>query len=203
MNKSGKGLTRPESRKLCFIFLTALMTAGILAGSMIAVSEQNFINGKAVFNQFISPLNNGNTLLEIIRNDIISVGGILLLVFCTGFFSVGQPLAALLILYRGIGAGISVALTYMTFGEKGVYITLIFIVPKLLATTVILILGIREAIKLSNIIYSYLFRGTAEDNMNRYIKLYCVKFLVLILLVLITAVADGGLNYFFRYILQQ
>lgn len=201
MIKSRTGLTGSENRRLCFIFLTAVMTMGILIGSIIAVSEHSFINNKAVFNQFISPLNNGNTLFEIMKNTVISVGGILALIFCTGFFSIGQPLAVAVMLYRGIGTGISVALTYMTFGEKGVYITLLFIVPKILATSVILILGIREALRLSNIIYSYLFKGSAEENMNRYIRLYCVKFFVLLLFVFVTAILDGGLNYFFRYLL--
>ena len=93
--------------------------------------------------------------------------------------------------------GFSTAFTYMAFGKSGFYITMLFIVPKILATSVIIMLAVRESLRLSNIIYGYIFRETVQENMGKYIRLYCFKFIVLILLALITASADCGINYLF------
>lgn len=201
MIKQKTGLISYESRKKFFMLMTAITTLGIILGSCMAVSENNVVFQNNFFNQYISPVHRGNTLLEITKNTFISSSSVIAVIFCTGFFAVGQPASMLALIYRGFGIGLSVAITYMTFGKNGFYITLIFIIPKILATSVIIMLGARESIKLSNIIYSYLFRGISEDNMTRYIRLYCIKFIVLIFFCFVTAVADGGLNYFFGYLL--
>lgn len=200
MIKKRTYLTKTESKRVFFLLMTGIMTVGIIIGSCFSTSIGDF-NSNAILNQYISPLYNGDTLLEIMENTIISVCCIILLIFCTGFFSVGQPLSILFLIYRGFGIGLSVASTYMTFGKKGLYITLIFIVPKVLSTSVIIMLSARESMKLSNIIYNYLFRATAKEDMGKYVRLYCIKFIVLIFFVFLTAVADSGLNYFFGYLL--
>jgi len=200
MIKKNNSMSSPDRRKMFFILMTAVITAGIAAGSCTAVSS-DFLRNSPLANQYISPLFNGATLLEIIMNTFLSVSGILAVVFCTGFFAVGQPVAIMVLAYRGFGIGLSAAYTYMTFGKSGVYLTMLFIVPKIIATSVIIMLAVREAMKLSNIIYSYIFRDSPEDSMGRYIRLYCIKFIVLILFVFLTAIADSGINYFFGYLL--
>lgn len=195
------GLTSSESRRTFFIFMTCILTVGIIAGSYAAVSGSSFLKENALANQYISPLFNGNTLFEIIKNTFISITGIIAVIFCTGFFAVGQPVSIIMLTYRGFGIGLSTAYTYMMFGKSGIYLTLIFIVPKILAGSVVIMLALRESLRLSNIIYSYLFRSSPEENMGKYVRLYCLKFLILIFLAFIIAVADGGINYFFGYLL--
>lgn len=188
-------MTNPKNRTF-FIFMISALAVGIIIGSFTAVSAE-FLKDLPLANQYISPVFSGNTLLEIFRNTFLSVSGILAVIFCTGFFAAGQPLSFATLIYRGFGIGFSTAFTYMTFGKSGIYITLLFIVPKILATSVIIMLAVRESLKLSNIIYRYIFRETVQENMGKYIRLYCVKFIVLILLALITASADCGINYLF------
>lgn len=190
-----------ESRKLFFICMTAFITTGIITGSCFAVCGNDMLKNSPVFNQYISPLFNGSSLFEIIKNTFLSVSAVIMIIFCTGFFAVGQPVAILSLIYRGFGIGVSTALTYMAFGKDGFYLTLIFIVPKILATSVIIMLAVREALRLSNIIYSFIFRDSARELMGRYIRLYCLKFIILIFLSLITAAADSGINYLFGYML--
>jgi len=180
--------------------MTAVMTLGIIIGSCCAVYSDSLANS-VIANQYISPLLNGNTLLEIIKNTFISVCAILGVIFCTGFFAVGQPLSVAALIYRGFGIGFSSALTYITFGKSGIYISIIFIVPKILATSVIIMLAVRESMRLSNIIYGYIFRESCQENMGKYIRLYCIKFIVLIFFVLLTALADCGINYLLGYML--
>lgn len=182
------------------ILMTAIMTAGIIAGSFTAVFC-DFLKASPLAGQYIYPLLSGITLLEIFKNTFLSVSALLGVIFCTGFFAVGQPLSVAMLIYRGFGIGFSSALTYMAFGKSGVYISLIFIAPKILATSVIIMLAVRESLRLSNIIYGYIFREACQENMGKYIKLYCIKFIVLILFVLLTALADCGINYLFGYML--
>ncbi len=188
-------MTNPKNRTF-FIFMAFALAVGILIGSLTAVSD-GFPKDSPLANQYVSPLFSGNTLLEIFRNTFLSASGILAVIFCTGFFAVGQPFSLAMLIYRGFGIGFSTAFTYMAFGKSGFYITMLFIVPKILATSVIIMLAVRESVRLSNIIYGYIFRETVQENMGKYIRLYCVKFIILVLLVLITASADCGINYLF------
>lgn len=188
-------MTNPKNR-MFFICMTAVLTVGILTGSFTAVSA-GFLENLPLANQYISPLFAGNTLLEILRNTFLSLSGILGIIFCTGFFAVGQPLSVLVLIYRGFGIGFSTALTYLSFGKSGFYITMLFIVPKILATSFIIMLAVRESLRLSNIVYGYIFKDNVQENMTKYIRLYCIKFIVLILFSLLTACADCGINYLF------
>ena len=166
------------------------------SGSIMSILNTEGIRQSSVLNQLISPINNGDTVFEIFKYTLISVSIIAISTFMFGFFAMGQPFSVLLLAYRGFGIGASVALTYIEYGQKGLYITLLFIVPKILATTIIIILAVRESLKMSAQLYRYMFRGHIEENIGKLVKLYCIKFLILILFVFIVSILDSLLNYF-------
>lgn len=194
-----KELTRTESRRIAILLLNAVVIVGITVGSLMAV-RINFIefSGNPWLHQYFNPVYSGNTVLEVFKNTLYPMALFLAAVFVLGFFSVGQPLALGLLIYKGIGIGISAGLMYVSSGAEAIIPVLVLVVPKALAVTFISVLSVRESMRLSGIQFCFLFREkTPEEKMHSTIKLYCIKFIVLMLFAAAEAVADSLMNYIF------
>ncbi len=194
-----KELTKTESRRIAILLLNVVVIAGITAGSLMAV-KMNFIefSENSWLHQYFNPVYSGNTVLEVFRNTLYPMALFLTAAFVLGFFSVGQPLAAALLIYKGIGIGLSAGAMYAVSGTEAIIPVMVLVVPKALAVTFISVLSVRESIRLSGIQFCFLFRGkTPEEKMSNTIKLYCIKFIVLGLFTAVTAVADSLMNYIF------
>ena len=115
-----------------------------------------------------------------------------------GFFAIGQPLAIFLLGYRGVGIGVSVSMMYMTSGMSSMPTLLILLLPKALALSFTASLAVRETLRLSGVQFKFLFNDdSADDNMQKVIKLYFIKFIVLTAITFVIAVLDSLMNYFF------
>ena len=73
--------------------------------------------------------------------------------------------------------------------------------PFAAVSSVILILGARESIKFSNMFMNFALNKNVEEDKRSGIKLFTVKFIVLIALSLLAAAADSIITYFFTGIL--
>ena len=71
------------------------------------------------------------------------------------------------------------------------------ILPKLVAVSVIFVLSARESLRLSSKIFSFLFLSVNDEDIINYIKLYFIKFAILTVFIIVTAVAESAINYFF------
>lgn len=176
-----------------------VIIAGIAAGAVAAaVNRDTHISEHMWIHQYFAPVYSGNTILDVFRNTFLSSGVFLAAVFLMGFFAVGQPFGLVLLAYRGFGIGASVAQMYILSGTDSLPSVIALLLPKAMALSFIAALGVREMLKLSCALFSFLFRDELPgDKMKRTVKLYAVKFLVLLVLVLIVSVFDSALNYFF------
>lgn len=192
-------LTVTESRRLCLLILNMVVLAGVAIGAVIAVKGQNTaITETSLMHQYFTPSLSGNTVLDVFRNTFVSSVIYLAIVFILGFFSLGQPLGIALLVHRGIGIGMSAAMMYINSGIEAIPAVLLLFLPKALVLAFIAVLSVRELLKLSCIQFSFVFREkTYEEKMKRTVKLYCIKFAVLAVFVMLAAVADSVLNYIF------
>ncbi len=197
--KYGNSLTRNESRKKCLMLLNAAVIVGIAAGAVIAVILGADRLGEAKWlHQCFSPLNSGNTVLEVFVNCFRMTGIFIGALFALGFCSCGQPLCAAFLIYRGFGIGAAAAQLYMLMGVSALPAVLVLVLPKAIVVSYITSLASREALKLSGTQFMLIFRDVLpEEKMQRTVKLYCIKFLVLMVFVILISVADSLLNYLF------
>jgi hypothetical protein len=130
------------------------------------------------------------------RTTFLSLVLFVFAAFLFGLSAVGQPFGLALLIYRGIGIGVSVTTLYAVFGTGSVMRVLVLVFPKALAVSAISVLAVRETVRSSNSLLSYCVKSEHDDNRNS-IRLYSLKFVVLILLSLLISAADGGVNYLY------
>lgn len=90
------------------------------------------------------------------------------------------------------------ALVYITSGAESFPSVLVLVLPKALVLSFIAALSVREALKLSGLLFAFLFKDEfTDEKTGRTIKLYFIKFFVLMVMVLLVSVMDSLMNYFF------
>lgn len=194
-----KELTKTESRRIAILLLNAVVIAGITAGSLMAV-KMNIaeFSENPWLHQYFNPVYSGNTVLEVFKNTLYPMTLYLTAVFVLGFCSVGQPVAVALLIYKGMGIGLSAGAMYVASGAQAIIPVIALVVPKALAVTFIAVLSARESMRLSGAQLRFLFRQKIpEEKMSNTLKLYCIKFIVLMLFAVAEAVADSLMNYIF------
>lgn len=184
-----------RSRKTSVMLLSILVIIGITAGSIY-----QSINKPEPFywiHQYFAPVFGGTNLFEYMRNGIFVSMTFIAAAFLLGFFAFGQPFGAALLIYRGFGIGASTALMYSLYGGKAFAAVLVTVLPKAAALTFIAILAVRELIKASVYSLSCWMNENVSDGKRTSIQLYCLKFIVLVVMTLIVAVADAAVNFAF------
>ncbi|MCC8135360.1 MAG: hypothetical protein LIO40_01590, partial [Ruminococcus sp.] len=192
-------LTKTEGRRLCLSLLHVAIAVGIVIGAVwISTGGRADIAGQWWVHQYFSPIYSGNTVLDVFKNTFFSSALFLVLALLFGFFAVGQPLEIILLTCRCVGIGASVALMYITSGAESFPSVMVLVLPKALVLSFIAALSVREALKLSGLLFAFLFRDEFPDEKTgRTIKLYFIKFFVLMVMVLLVSVMDSLMNYFF------
>lgn len=194
--------TSSQRRKLSLGLLLLLMSGGVVAGTVMvcAADDLNAIS-KSIFTQNLLKTNELKTIIEIYLNAFIPLAVTLILQYICGFSALGQPLTIIGIIYRGISTGITASIFYLLLGLKGFLAILVMLFPFASVSTVILVLGARESIKFSNLFMNFALNKHIEEEKHPGIKLFTIKFIVLMVLSLLAAAVDSIITYFFTGIL--
>lgn len=183
---------------MCFVLLAMIVLLGASAGaSMTAFWGIEWAQGRVWLHQYFSPVLSGETVLEVFGNTFMIAAFFAFAEFILGFFSMGQPLCIALLAARGFGIGSAAAQLYIMNGIKAVPAVVVLVLPKAIVLSFIAILGGREMLRLSWLMIRILFRDYyPEESTKRMTRLYCIKFAVLLFMIVIAAAADSTLNYF-------
>lgn len=190
-----KCCTSDKSRRVFLTVLALTATVGIFIGSFFGAERQDLPS--AWIHQYFYPFACDRSLFSFFLNDCASAAVFISAVFLFGLFPTGQPLAAVALVYRGFGAGLSAALLYARFGRAAVTAVLLLIIPKAIAYIYISMLAVREGIRSSDYILHMLIYNDSENTKAFSLKMYAVKYGVLILLSVVAAAADTAVNYLF------
>lgn len=174
-----------------FLLCIAEIT-GIIIGSFIAVSYKD----NEILRQNICPVLHGATLLEIFRNTLVSSLIFIVTAFFSGLFAFGQPVGIMLIIAKGAEIGMSAAFIYAEKGLSAMPAVMVLNVPKAVALSAVAVLAVREVIRNSLALLHFLTSGEhSSEQVN--LKLYCLKYLILIVIIFIISMADSLMNYIF------
>lgn len=175
-----------------FMLLYATVTAGIFIG---AVYGTGHTVTSPFIHQYFLPQYSGGTVYEVFRNTFLSLSVFVATAFLMGMSAVGQPFGLLMLLYRGFGIGVAVSSSYLSKGLHGVPTVLVLILPECLAVTAISVLAVRELMRLSKSMLTFMISDSSHT--EKTFRLYCVEFLVLVAVSLVIAVLATVLNYAF------
>lgn len=185
-----KCLNEFKIRNIGKMLLMLVLVIGIAVGGFFTdISPTPFLH------QYFSPLFSGDTLAEVFRNTFVSLLLFLAAAFLAGLSAFGQISGILMLFYRGFGIGISTALMYAEYGAGALPSVLVLLLPKVLLSTGISVLAVREMIRSSGMLLKYVVNDGSQEHDRKFFRLYCLKFAVLVFLSFAAAVLDSLMNY--------
>lgn len=180
-----------KPKSLLFTVLIALFFIGVAYGAVLVggASPETSDSLQRITEQFLLQ-KEGDGFLPALLSALLSGGVFVLLLFLCGFSAVGQPFSFFLVVFRGIGLGTAMGHFYLNLGVKGILMSLALIVPAGIVSSYAILLAGRESVKLSN----RFFKVMTNDEFSMpggILKTYTVKFFILVLLILLSAVVNG------------
>lgn len=188
-------------KKVSFFFLLFVIMAGVIAGTVLVCVKSGWDGLRLIYvNQNLyKPYN--LSLAAVFARSALPICAMLLVMFISGFCAFGQPIQMFFTAYRGFAVGVSSALTYLELGIKGFPAVLIMILPFAAVSSLIVIIGSREAMSFSGCFADFAFGRKTNEICRPDVRLYGIKFIILIAAALISAAADSVITYFLSSIL--
>lgn len=172
-----------------------LLTAGILIGVFTAKQGNSNVltQVESMFNSFYSVRENQSIMLSVSNSLKVSISlWILNLLF--GLCAAGIPFIALIPVIRGLGMGLVTGYIYSIYGLKGMGYCFLVIFPGALLSFTALIYAASDAFKMSLYTFGSVSNtGTQKGNAEK-IKIYIVRQIFYLILLIIAAFIDGIVN---------
>ena len=120
----------------------------------------------------------------------------LICIYLLGFSAVSQPILSFIPFFRGLGLGLICGQIYLIYGLKGVGYCSLFVYPIQAIQLFIVVIAVKEALAVSKIFFAVL-RGEVEYRIsNRMLKIYSLKFFLLIVFLILSALLHIVLKFF-------
>ena len=187
--------TISEKRTSLTVYMM-IIAAGIGIGAFLAkyssLADNHFVN------QFFLVSQNDTEVAALIAGNFLISSLVVTAAFLFGASAVGQPFGVLLLIYRGIGIGISSSAMYLSAGTKAILPVAVIVIPVAIAFSAVAALAVRENVHNSCMIFSCCFGRSINDGARLSLKLILIKYIVLVILSLIISFADGGLCFLYN-----
>lgn len=186
-----------ERRGISFFPLLLIELTGVALGSFAAA----FGRIPAKLSEFIIPKVSDGTAVQIFSADFLQMLFFLALSMALGCCILGQPLGILLLIEKGAELGFASASVYAAKGFSALPEVFLLHIPRAAAISFIVLLSVRELLRMS----CSLFRITASKNDDAIsspsLKLFVVKYLILLIAALVFSCADMSLVCIMRSII--
>ena len=113
------------------------------------------------------------------------------IIFVSGMCIIGHPVCIATLLYKGIEAGISLSLAYSNDNIGSFFILILHIILDVVVSTFVLVLASKEGIRFSNKLLKIVISNRIEDDLNKNIKLYLLKFIILFVIIVLLALIQS------------
>lgn len=167
---------------------------------IIGIAIGAFISDKSHFSAFIwinQSLFTKSFPLRDSMNTLLSLILFLGAAYLTGLFAFGRACGLVLLIYRGIGIGVSAALMYVMYGKSAIVPVMITFLPKATAAAFIAAVAVRESVRNSRAIFAFCINRYDSSEKSISFKLYCLRFIVLIIFSIFISAVDGALVHLY------
>lgn len=194
MNRKNQYHSVRISGDMFFTILTVVVLTGVFVGSLFyrEISAMDFVETFSVADYFFNAENElyfwNGFFYSVIKNTVL-----LLLVFISGVCVIGQPMCIVVLLYKGITAGLTLAMIYSNGNIKIFLVSLLIIIPNVVVSTFVLILASREGIRYSNKLFRLVFMNRTEEGFDKNIRLYLLKFGILFVIITLLSLVESTL----------
>ena len=186
--------TSPCKKSTLIYLLACVIAAGIITGAVYQARLSP--SPSAMIHQYSAPVYGcpvaGYTIKGFLMNALL-----LFITFVLGFFALGQPFGLLLLFYKGFGTGAAAAILYSSYGTKALAKMMLLTLPKALGLYTIFILAVRELIRASGYTLACWYGNECSDEKSPALKLYILKYLVLVFIAMLISACDAAANLLF------
>lgn len=177
--------------------MLAVFAAGMIIGAVFVKRGGDLFSDIVcnMFTAYIKAKNEQSIGLNFINSLAVNIS-FMLAAFIFGLCAVGLPFVCTLPLLKGIGIGMLSGYLYSEFSLKGLGYCILIIYPGLIPAVFALLLACSAGIVSS---YEMLlsFSSSKAQKGERSIKIYCIRFLVICILVIISAALDAATGRLF------
>lgn len=168
-----------------------LILIGVFIGTAVYILKDEPLSGSLnELNTDYLSLRSGSSYMSVMITSLFNSTILLAILFLGGLCAVAFPVVLVVPIYKGLGIGCSVAELYASMGQKGFIYALILILPSAVISCYALMIGTREAYRMSIECFGAIFKSkiyTVSENA----KLYLVKFLILEAILSVSATIDS------------
>ena len=188
----------PKRRNNSLTGLAILYFTGVLAGTVMycAMNSERVEILDNITGNFIS-VRLGQSFSEMLISSFSGSFILLLICFLLGFSAIAQPAELLVPVFQGLGAGVSIAGMYSSYGLSGIGISAVLVVPNAVISAFAVIIAVREAINLSSEIYYCAF-GREQSAESLDFRLYFTKFVILCAMLTAASLAESLVTFLFE-----
>lgn len=184
------------NKSLLFIFGVFILS--FFCGTVIIKSANdnvsNFVN--SLLGSYISK-RSVHSFVMIGFNSCVAVLPYFLSLFILGGSVAGTFLSPAVIALRGLGNGLIMGFLYKTYELKGIAFSALIILPSALVSALALILCARESFCFSIMFIRAVSPRSGAVNLSNDFRLYCLRYLFLLVVLLISALLDSVLSISF------
>lgn len=172
------------------ISLVSLFLSGMIIGCITVRHTDNQLNAKMVtmFTDFVL-LRNTNSLMATFLNSFSVSIIYLFIAYIFGLCAVGIPIIVLIPIVKGISLGMVAGYFYSTYNMLGAGYCMVIIFPAAIVALAALLYGCNESLVMSKSIY-YSSQGKYPNQYENNFKTYNIRYLILILFTLLSAIID-------------
>lgn len=190
-DKKSKYCSIRISGDVFFTILTIVVLIGAFIGSLYyrEISAMDFVETFSIADFFYNE--EAMSFWDCFSYSIIKNTILIAIIFVSGMCIIGHPVCIVTLLYKGIEAGISLSLAYSNDNIGSFFILILHIILDVVVSTFVLVLASKEGIRFSNKLLKIVIGNRIEDDLNKNIKLYLLKFIILFVIIILLALIQS------------
>ena len=192
----GNGVITSLKKNRRILIMMLLFAAGMIIGALSLKKADSYLSGafSDMFSVYIRSKSSQSLGMNFI-NSLAVNAAFMLAVFVFGLCAVGLPLICILPIIRGVGIGMLDYL-YSNCALRGLGYCVLVIYPGLILAIFALLLACSAGINSSYEMLLSLSSAKAQRGEGS-IKIYCMRFLIICILIVLAAVTDAAASKLF------
>lgn len=179
------------------ILITICFLLGVLVGSLCFENDSKIYEiSEYMFNSYLN-LRLDKSVISIFFKSFSFAASVLVALFLCGSSLFGVILSPLTVFFGGFFSGGFCAYMYAQFSLKGIALNAVIIIPSFIILIICLIFSACDAVKLSLIIAKLTLPTSYPINLYLDFKKYCGKYIIFILLCILSGIVDSVLSHSF------
>lgn len=179
------------------IMLCVLFFIGVIAGSASRAESASLTslakNGIEQLTSERAGKKPGTVFLDSAAGSMLYM----LAIFAAGTSMMGLIISPLAVAWRGFYYGLMTSYLYSEFALRGIAFNAIVLIPPALFSLIGIVLGARESISFSLVIAKLTLPRSAPMSLFSDFRIYCIRFSLFIIAVLLSALTDVCVSHFF------